>query len=78
MKKAATVSLSKYNVPIKAREKVTTVSTTTTGFKTENRMQKSLDGHWIVSRSASDKDVLGVARNVIVKHHDVIKRLAKR
>ena len=80
MKKAATVSLSKYNVPIKERAKVTSKQSSSTEQYTVLHVTKytTKDGALHEAKTAPDSDVVRVARKVISTHGEVIKRLAKR
>ncbi|WP_150124111.1 hypothetical protein [Cupriavidus nantongensis] len=75
------VNLSKYNIPI--RERASVARSPVTGSWQTRPAESSLERHVVggkvttVKRAASGK-VLDVATGVIEKHHDVIRRLAKR
>lgn len=71
------VSLSKYNVPIKERTKVTSAPNPER-VAPSTKVEHSLDGRIVVIRNADSSAVQEAARKVIEKHHEVIKRLAKR
>ncbi|WP_439891256.1 hypothetical protein ACS7SF_00835 [Ralstonia sp. 25C] len=77
MKKTASTALAKYNVPIKARKKVTSAMSHEP-FKVESTALHTIDGRVLVVREAPSTTVNDYARKVIRKHGDVIKRLAKR
>lgn len=71
------VSLSKYNVPIKERTKVTSAPSPER-VAASTRIEHVFDGRNVVVNKADSTTVQETARKVIQKHHEVIERLAKR
>ncbi|SOZ19944.1 hypothetical protein CBM2633_B70101 [Cupriavidus taiwanensis] len=72
-------ALSKYNVPIKERVKVP-ASGTWQAARTASTPSTTHapDGRIVEVNRASSTMVTETARKVIIKHNEVIKRLAKR
>ncbi|MBO4120429.1 hypothetical protein J5T34_06690 [Cupriavidus gilardii] len=71
------VSLSKYNVPIKERRRVTRAPRPER-VAASTKIEQVFEGQIVVINRADSTTVEETARQVIQKHHEAIERLARR